>query len=104
LTRAWLDAEFAGLDALEAQEAPPGPGLAWVALWPKLATIAIVVALWQSVVAVRAEGVGHPVRGGAGGSPVDRQGAHGGLVDSVFGRAERGVRRRWGLVDAAETA
>ena len=26
------------------------------------------------------------------------------LVDSVFGRAERGVRRRWGLVDAAEAA
>jgi NitT/TauT family transport system permease protein len=26
------------------------------------------------------------------------------LVDSVFGRAERAVRRRWGLVDAAEAA
>ena len=26
------------------------------------------------------------------------------LVDSVFGRAERAVRRRWGLIDAAEAA
>ncbi len=48
-----LEAEFAGLDALEAQEAPPGPGLArraWDALWPKLAATAIVVALWQAAV------------------------------------------------------
>jgi len=26
------------------------------------------------------------------------------IVDSVFGRAERAVRRRWGLVDVAEAA
>jgi NitT/TauT family transport system permease protein len=51
-----LDAEFAGLDALEAQAlpAPGGPWewgrRAWAALWPKLAAVAIVVALWQAVV------------------------------------------------------
>ncbi len=26
------------------------------------------------------------------------------IVDSVLGRAERAVRQRWGLVDAAEVA
>ena len=48
-----LDAEFAGLDALEAQASAPEPGLArraWAALWPKLAAVAIVIAIWQAVV------------------------------------------------------
>jgi len=47
-----LDAEFAGLDALEAQVLP-GPSLArrgWAALWPKVAAAAILVAVWQGLV------------------------------------------------------
>ncbi len=47
-----LDAEFAGLDALEAQ-ALPGPtlaGRAWTALWPKVAAAGILIAIWQAVV------------------------------------------------------
>jgi NitT/TauT family transport system permease protein len=48
-----LDAELAGLDALELAGAGrrPLPRRIWSALWPKLAAIAIALCLWQAVVA-----------------------------------------------------
>jgi NitT/TauT family transport system permease protein len=47
-----LNAEFAGLDALEAQAAPGRsvPRRVWSALWPKVAAAGIVIAVWQVVV------------------------------------------------------
>lgn len=47
-----LDEELAGLDALELAERPRGEVLArvWRALWPKVAAVAIGIALWQLVV------------------------------------------------------
>jgi NitT/TauT family transport system permease protein len=50
---AGFEAEMAGLDALEAHAAPNDRGLAaraWSALWPKVAAVSIVLALWQVVV------------------------------------------------------
>lgn len=49
-----LDRELSGLDHLDAATSLPSrPSLAvrgWAALWPKLATIAVVLTLWQVVV------------------------------------------------------
>src|SRR5215203_96680 len=48
-----LDAELAGLDALELADAGrrPLPRRIWSAAWPKLAAIAMALAIWQAVVA-----------------------------------------------------
>jgi NitT/TauT family transport system permease protein len=47
-----LDAELAGLDALETTSAPrrSRAAVAWSATWPKLAAIAIALVIWQLVV------------------------------------------------------
>jgi NitT/TauT family transport system permease protein len=47
-----LDEELAGLDALELHHAPGPSPLArfWSGLWPKVAAVALAVALWQLVV------------------------------------------------------
>jgi NitT/TauT family transport system permease protein len=47
-----LDAELAGLDALELAGGPGRSGLArtWSATWPKVAAIGIALLLWQAVV------------------------------------------------------
>ena len=50
--RSTLNAELAGLDALESI-LPPTPKLAWriwAAIWPKLLAVAIVIGVWQIVV------------------------------------------------------
>ena len=48
-----LDAELAGLDALElaGRTRPPVAGRLWSATWPKLAALSLGLALWQGVVA-----------------------------------------------------
>lgn len=48
-----LDAELAGLDALELADAgrPSRPRRLWTAAWPKAAAVGIALALWQAVVA-----------------------------------------------------
>src|SRR5688572_16521680 len=48
-----LDAELAGLDALELADAArrPLPRRIWSATWPKLAAIAMALGIWQDVVA-----------------------------------------------------
>jgi len=48
-----LDAELAGIDALELADAGRRslPGRLWTAAWPKAAAVGIALALWQAVVA-----------------------------------------------------
>lgn len=47
-----LDAELAGLDALEAElfEEPGRLARGWASLWPKLAAVVLLLATWQAVV------------------------------------------------------
>lgn len=49
---ATLEQDIRGIDALDIprRESPPAAVLAWQSLWPKLAALGLVLALWQTVV------------------------------------------------------